>query len=69
VFNKPGSSLSSCTRVKSLVYKTILANACFFNNDTDSVPRIALIVGVKTIIEAREVVIIATRARKALTIQ
>jgi glucosamine-6-phosphate deaminase len=68
-FNEPGSSLSSRTRVKSLAYETILANARFFNNDTDSVPRMALTVGVQTIMEAREVVIIATGAGKALAIQ
>jgi glucosamine-6-phosphate deaminase len=68
-FNEPGSSLSSCTRLKSLAYETMLANARFFNGDMSLVPRMALTVGVKTIMDAKEVVIIATGASKALAIQ
>ncbi|KAJ5679620.1 hypothetical protein N7462_007864 [Penicillium macrosclerotiorum] len=68
-FNEPGSSLVSRTRVKSLTYETILANARFFGGDLDSVPRMALTVGVQTIMDAREVVIIATGSSKALAIQ
>ena len=36
-FNEPGSSLKSRTRIKTLAYDTILANARFFNNDIDAV--------------------------------
>lgn len=68
-FNEPGSSLSSCTRLKSLAYETMLANARFFGGDMSQVPRMALTVGVKTIMDAKEVVIIATGASKALAIQ
>lgn len=68
-FNEPGSSLASCTRLKSLAYDTMLANARFFNGDINAVPRMALTVGVKTIMDAKEVVIIATGASKALAIQ
>lgn len=68
-FNEPGSSLSSRTRVKSLAYDTILANSRFFENDVDKVPRKALTVGIQTIMEAREVVIVATGARKALALK
>lgn len=68
-FNEPGSSLASRTRIKSLTYETIIANARFFNGDLDSVPRMALTVGVQTIMDAREVVIIATGTSKALAIQ
>lgn len=32
-----GSSLKSRTRIKTLAYDTILANARFFNNDIDAV--------------------------------
>ncbi|KAF5308994.1 hypothetical protein D9611_015067 [Ephemerocybe angulata] len=41
-FNEPGSSLQSRTRIKTLAYDTILANARFFNNDISAVPRMAL---------------------------
>ncbi|KAK2801639.1 Glucosamine-6-phosphate isomerase 1 [Onygenales sp. PD_10] len=68
-FNEPGSSLNSRTRVKTLAYDTILANSRFFDNDVDKVPRKALTVGIKTIMEAREVVIVATGAHKAMAVQ
>lgn len=68
-FNEPGSSLSSRARVKTLAYDTILANSRFFNNDLESVPRQALTVGIQTIMDAREVVIVATGPHKALALQ
>lgn len=68
-FNEPGSSLASRTRVKTLAYDTILANSRFFDNDIEKVPKMALTVGVQTVLEAREVVIIITGAHKALALQ
>ncbi|GAB7348862.1 hypothetical protein MBLNU459_g7564t2 [Dothideomycetes sp. NU459] len=68
-FNEPGSSLKSRTRVKTLAYDTIIANSRFFDNDLDKVPKMALTVGVQTVLEAREVVIIITGAHKALALQ
>lgn len=68
-FNEPGSSLASRTRVKTLAYDTILANSRFFENDIDKVPKMALTVGVQTVLEAREVVVIILGARKALALQ
>ena len=68
-FNEPGSSLKSRTRVKTLAYDTILANSRFFGNDLAQVPRMALTVGVQTVLDAREVVIIITGAHKALALQ
>jgi glucosamine-6-phosphate deaminase len=68
-FNEPGSSLASRTRVKTLAYDTIIANSRFFGNDLDKVPKMALTVGVQTVLEAREVVIIITGAHKALALQ
>ncbi|KAG5636634.1 Glucosamine-6-phosphate isomerase 1 [Sphagnurus paluster] len=67
-FNEPGSSLASRTRVKTLAYDTILANARFFNNDVSAVPRMALTVGVATIMDSREVVVIVTGLKKALAL-
>lgn len=64
-FNEPGSSLESRTRIKTLTRSTRLANARFFNNDLDQVPRTALTVGVGTIMDAREVVILAQGYAKA----
>ena len=64
-FNEPGSSLSSRTRVKTLSYDTILANSRFFNNDIKQVPKTALTVGVGTVMDASEVLIIISGFNKA----
>ena len=64
-FNEPGSSLSSRTRLKSLTTDTIIANSRFFNNDIRQVPRTALTVGVGTIMDAEEVMILANGHHKA----
>ena len=64
-FNEPGSSLASRTRDKELNYDTIVANSRFFRNEVDQVPKSALTVGVATILDAREVVIIVNGLGKA----
>jgi len=64
-FNEPGSSLTSRTRCKTLAYDTIRANARFFDNDLSKVPKRCLTVGVGTVMDAREVIIIITGAHKA----
>lgn len=63
-FNEPGSSLASRTRVKTLTQDTRIANSRFFGNDPDKVPKLALTVGVGTVMDAREVVIIVTGHNK-----
>ncbi|KYK54948.1 glucosamine-6-phosphate deaminase [Drechmeria coniospora] len=68
-FNEPGSSLASRTRVKTLAYETILANSRFFGNDVTKVPRMALTVGVQTVLEAREVVVVILGQRKSIALQ
>lgn len=64
-FNEPGSSLDSRTRIKTLTYDTRLANSRFFDNNVDAVPKYALTVGVRTVLDAREVVIIVNGHNKA----
>jgi glucosamine-6-phosphate deaminase len=64
-FNEPGSSLSSRTRVKSLTTDTIIANSRFFGGDINLVPKQALTVGVGTIMDAKEVLILANGHNKA----
>jgi len=64
-FNEPGSSLSSRTRVKTLSYDTILTNSRFFNDDIKQVPKTALTVGVGTVMDATEVLIIISGFNKA----
>jgi len=68
-FNEPGSSLSSRTRVKTLAYETIVSNARFFNGDITQVPTRALTVGVGTIMDAREVLLIITGQVKAAALE
>lgn len=67
-FNEPGSSLASRTRIKTLAYDTILANSRFFGGDLNKVPRMALTVGVATVLEAREVAVVVTGQRKSLAL-
>lgn len=67
-FNEPGSSLESRTRIKTLTYSTQLANARFFDNDVTKVPKHALTVGVGTIMDAREVMILAQGYNKAIAL-
>ncbi len=64
-FNEPGSSLSSRTRVKTLTRDTIIANSRFFDGDLEKVPKTALTVGVGTVLDAREVLIIVNGHKKA----
>jgi len=68
-FNEPGSSLTSRTRIKTLTYDTRLANSRFFDNDINKVPKTALTVGVGTIMDAQEVVIIINGYKKARALQ
>jgi len=64
-FNEPGSSLYSKTRIKTLTHDTIIANSRFFDNDITKVPKTALTVGVGTVLEADEVMIIVNGHGKA----
>jgi glucosamine-6-phosphate deaminase len=64
-FNEPGSSLTSRTRVKTLRYDTILANSRFFGGDMTKVPKMALTVGVGTVMDANEVIILVSGFTKA----
>jgi glucosamine-6-phosphate deaminase len=64
-FNEPGSSLTSRTRMMALTYDTIVANSRFFDNDVNKVPKTALTVGVGTVMDAAEVMIIVNGHGKA----
>jgi glucosamine-6-phosphate deaminase len=63
-FNEPGSSLGSRTRIKTLTEQTIQDNARFFNT-MDEVPRLAITMGIGTIMEAKEVILLANKSNKA----
>ncbi|SBW02240.1 glucosamine-6-phosphate deaminase [uncultured Dysgonomonas sp.] len=64
-FNEPGSSLSSRTRIKTLTHDTIIANSRFFSNDVNKVPKTSVTVGVGTILDAKEVLIMVNGHNKA----
>ncbi|OAV70537.1 Glucosamine-6-phosphate deaminase [Bacteroidales bacterium Barb4] len=68
-FNEPGSSLASRTRAKTLTADTIIANSRFFNNDASQVPKTAVTVGVATILDAKEVLIMVNGHSKARALQ
>ena len=67
-FNEPFSSLNSRTRVKSLTYDTLVVNSRFFDNDVNKVPKLAMTVGVATVLSAKEVVILAFGHKKAVAL-
>jgi glucosamine-6-phosphate deaminase len=68
-FNEPGSSLSSRTRVKTLTQDTIIANSRFFGGDVNKVPKTALTVGVGTVMDSQEVLIIVNGHNKARAVR
>ena len=58
-FNEPGSSLGSRTRLKTLARETVRDNARYFGSE-EAVPRLAVTVGVGTILESRRCLLLAT---------
>lgn len=68
-FNEPFSSLVSRTRQKTLTTDTIIVNARFFDNDVNLVPKTALTVGVGTVMDSKEVMILALGHKKARAVR
>jgi len=66
-FNEPTSSLASRTRIKTLTARTRSDNARFFAS-IDDVPRHCLTQGLGTIMDARQVVLVADGESKAAAI-
>jgi glucosamine-6-phosphate deaminase len=67
-FNEPGSSLGSRTRIKTLAGQTIRDNARFFGGE-DQVPRMAVTMGVGTILDSRQCLLLAIGEHKAKAIR
>lgn len=63
-FNEPGSSLGSRTRIKTLTQKTREDNARFFDT-MDEVPKYAITMGIGTIMDAKELLLVANGTGKA----
>ena len=64
-FNEPLSALMSRTRDKALTPLTRKQNAEMFGGDPDQVPKRAVTMGVGTILDARELLLLATGKAKA----
>lgn len=67
-FNEPSSCLTSRTRIKTLSQKTITDNSRFFNAD-EYQPRLSITMGIGTIMDARQILLLATGESKARAIQ
>ncbi len=66
-FNEPSSSLVSRTRIKTLTQQTVKDNAHYFGRE-DDVPRHVITMGIGTILEARENVMLAFGGKKAAVV-
>lgn len=67
-FNEPSSSLVSRTRVKTLTKDTVDANKRFFGPE-EFQPHLSITMGIGTIMESREILLIATGSDKAEAIK
>ena len=63
-FNEPSSSLNSRTRVKTLTRQTVEDNSRLFSAD-EFQPRLAVTMGIATIMDARGILLLATGSNKA----
>ena len=63
-FNEPTSSLASRTRIKTLTRQTRHDNARFFGSE-DAVPQHVITMGIGTIMEARQILLLASGSGKA----
>ena len=67
-FNESGSSMGSRTRLKTLASETIRDNARFFGGEAQ-VPRLAITMGVGTILESRQCLLLAMGKGKAAAVR
>ena len=64
-FNEPFTSLTSRTGVRGLTTDTLIVNSRFFGNDPEKVPKKALSVGVGTVCDSKEVLLVINGHQKA----
>ena len=64
-FNEPYTSLASRTGVRDLTTDTRIVNSRFFGNDPEAVPAQALSVGIGTVTDSKEVLILISGHNKA----
>ena len=64
-FNEPFTSLTSRTGIRALTEDTLIANSRFFDNDPKKVPKTALSVGVGTVCDSKQVLLLINGHNKA----
>ena len=68
-FNEPGEAFELETHCVNLTPATIEANKRFFDNNEDLVPKEAYTMGIKTIMQARKVLVVANGLAKAKAVK
>ena len=68
-FNEPGTSFESETLIVTLKEKTRQDNARFFDGDINQVPTHAITMGIKNIMNAKSVLLVASGSNKAQAIK
>ena len=58
-FNEPGTSFDTGVHIVDLKRETIEANSRFFNNDINLVPKQAVTMGIKDIMKAKHIILLA----------
>ncbi len=64
-FNEPGTPVDSVTQVVDLVESTIKDNARFFDYDMSKVPTQSITMGIKNIMDAKKILLVASGKNKA----
>lgn len=64
-FNEPGTPFDSVTQVVDLLDSTIQDNARFFDNDMSKVPTQSITMGIKNVMDAKRILLIASGKNKA----
>ncbi len=64
-FNEPGTPFNAKTHLVKITDSTKQANARFFDNKPENVPSAAITMGIKTIMSAKKIILIATGKNKA----
>ena len=67
-FNEPGTDMMSLTHVTDLAEQTIQDNARFFNS-IDEVPTKAVTMGLRTIVQAKNILLLVTGKKKLKVLQ
>ena len=67
-FNEPDQAFQTTTHVVELRNDTVLSNAKYFN-DTNEVPKFAITMGIKSIMEAKQIILLAFGENKATIVK